>query len=100
MFKKFAEKLLGKNSFKPASEGFFLDVRCDTCGERFHLFINKSWDLMQNFEKNGSVTYSLKKEIFGIGCKNRVHVEMQFDNGKNLISKKIENGTFLEDGCG
>ena len=53
---------------------------------------------MQNFEKSGSVTYSLKKEIIGIGCKNRIHVEMQFDNGKNLISKKIENGAFLEDG--
>jgi hypothetical protein len=97
MFKKLAEKLLGKNSSKPTSEGFFLDVSCSNCGEQFHLFINKSWELMQNFEKNGSVTYSLKKEIFGVGCKNRVHVEMQFDSGKNLISKQIENGAFLED---
>jgi hypothetical protein len=99
MFKKFSKKLSGKNSSKPTSDGFFLDVRCSNCGERFHLFINKSWDLMQNFEKNGSVTYSLKKEIFGISCKNRIHVEMQFDSGKNLISKQIENGAFLEDCC-
>ena len=97
MFKKLTEKLLGKGSSKPASDGFFLNVRCSECGEQFHLFINKSWELMQNFEKSGSVTYSLKKEIFGVGCKNRVHVEMQFDSGKNLISKQIENGAFIGD---
>ena len=97
MFKKLTEKLFGKDTSKPSSEGFFLNVRCSECGEQFHLFINKSWELMQNFEKNGSVTYSLKKEIFGVGCKNRVHVEMQFDSGKNLISRQIENGAFIKD---
>jgi hypothetical protein len=52
---------------------------------------------MQNFEENGSVTYALKKEIFGVGCKNRIHVSMKFDSGKNLTSRQIENGEFIED---
>ena len=97
MFKKLADKIFKKDTAKSSSDGFFLNVRCNECREQFHLFINKSWELMQNFEKSGSVTYSLKKEIFGVGCKNRVHVEMQFDSGKNLISKQIENGAFIGD---
>ena len=97
MFKKLADKIFGKKSEKPSSEGFFLNVRCHDCKEEFHLFINKSWDLMQNFEENGRVTYSLKKEIFGVGCKNRIQVKMDFDSGKNLISRRIKNGEFIED---
>ncbi len=97
MFKKLTEKIFGKETPKSSSEGFFLNVRCIKCQEEFHLYINKSWELMQNFEENGSVTYSLQKEIFGIGCKNRIQVRMQFDSGKNLKSREIENGKFIDD---
>ena len=97
MLKKLTAKIFRKGSPKTASDGFFLNVRCNECQEQFHLFINKSWELMQNFEENGSVTYSLQKEIFGIGCKNRIQVKMQFDSGKNLKSRQIENGEFIED---
>ncbi len=51
---------------------------------------------MQNFETDGSVTYFLKKEIFGVGCKNKMQVHMKFDIHKNLVSKQIENGEFFE----
>ncbi len=95
MFKKLAS-LLGSKATESGSDGFFLDIRCSMCGERFHLYINKSWELMQNFEPDGSVTYFLKKEIFGVGCKNRMHVHMKFDRHKNMISKQIEHGEFLE----
>ncbi|MGD8296603.1 MAG: hypothetical protein PVG67_09450 [Desulfobacterales bacterium] len=97
MFKKLADKIFGKDTPKTASDGFFLDVRCSECDEKFHLFINKSWELMQDFGENGSVTYSLQKEIFGVGCSNRILVKMQFDSRKNLKSRKIENGEFIED---
>ena len=40
---------------------------------------------------------NLQKEIFGVGCKNRIRVKMQFDSGKNLKSRQIENGEFIED---
>ena len=97
MFKKLAEKLLGKDTAGPPSDGFFLHVRCGECGEAFKLFINKSYELMQNFEEDGSVTYALKKEIYGVGCRNRIHVHMKFDGGKKMVSKEIKNGAFIED---
>jgi len=95
MFKKIAA-LFSPKAATPVSDGFFLDVRCSQCGEQFHLYINKSWELMQNFETDGSVTYFLKKEIFGVGCKNKMQVHMKFDIHKNLVSKQIENGEFFE----
>ena len=98
MFKKLTEKLFGKDSGAPSSDGFFLNVRCSECSEEFKLFINKTYELMQNFEENGGVTYALKKEIYGVGCKNRIQVTMKFDGGKKLVSRAIKNGEFIEDG--
>lgn len=96
MFKKLAEKLFSKGKSEPASDGFFLNVSCNECGEQFNLFINKSYELMQNFESDGSVTYALKKEIYGVGCNNRIHVNLKFDGRKKMVSRKIENGEFIE----
>ncbi len=97
MFKKLAGKLFSKRSSQSSSDGFFLNVRCSECGDKFHLFIHKSWELSQNFEEDGRVTYFFKKKIFGVGCPSQIHVDMQFDSHKNLISRQIENGEFIED---
>jgi hypothetical protein len=97
MFKKLAGKLRRKGKSEPPSEGFFLNVRCSECGEQFNLFINKSYELMQNFETDGSITYALKKEVYGVGCNNRIYVNMKFDGRKRLVSKKIENGAYIEE---
>jgi hypothetical protein len=97
MFKKLAKKIIGKGLSKPSPDGFFLNVRCSNCGEVFKLFINKSWDLGQNFHENGGVSYFLQKEIIGAGCKNRINVKMQFDGDKNPVAREIENGEFVEE---
>ena len=89
MFKKLAEKLFGKGGAETSSDGFFLKVRCSECGEQFNLFINKSYELMQNFETDGSVNYTLKKEVYGVGCKNHIYVNMKFDGSKKLVSREI-----------
>ena len=96
MFKKLAGKLFGKDTSEPASDGFFLQVRCNDCREEFKLYIHKSYELMQNFETDGSVTYTLKKEIFGVVCNNRIRVNMRFDRNRKLVSQEIENGEFIE----
>ena len=97
MFKKLAGKIFGKEKSHSSSDGFFLDVCCSECNDKFHLFIHKSWELSQNFEEDGRVTYLLKKKIYGVGCPNQIQVDMKFDSNKNLISRHIENGVFLED---
>ena len=96
MLKKIAKKLFSGSSPGQSPDGFFLDVRCEACGEVFHLFINKSTDLFQNFDERGCVAYSLKKEIVGGSCKNLIHVKIEFDGAKNQVSRAIENGEFIE----
>ena len=97
MFKKLTEKLFARDTAGSPSDGFFLNVRCSDCREEFKLFINKSYELMQNFEENGDVTYTLQKEVFGVGCKNRIQVRMRFDARKKLVSSEIKNGEFIEE---
>jgi hypothetical protein len=97
MFKKLTKKLFGGRPSTQSSDGFFLNVSCNNCGEVFNLFINKSWDLGQNIQNDGSVSYFLKKEIIGAACRNRIYVNMQFDTNKNMVSKEIKNGKFIEE---
>lgn len=97
MLKRLAKKLFSGGPSVQTPEGFFLKVRCSACGEVFNLFINKSTDLAQNFDEQGSATYSLNKEIIGGQCRNLIHVKMEFDGAKNLVSREIENGEFIEE---
>ncbi len=97
MLKGLVKRLFGGGSHVQSPEGFFLNARCSACGEVFNLFINKSTDLAQNFDERGGVTYSLKKEIIGSRCRNLIHVKMEFDGGKTLVSRDIENGEFIEE---
>jgi len=97
MFKRIAKKLFGEGTSVQSPGGFFLNVRCNECGEEFNLFINKSTDLAQNFDERGGVSYSLNKEIIGSNCRNLIYVKMEFDGGKNLVSRQIENGEFIEE---
>ena len=97
MLKKLAKRLFGGRPSVSSTEGFFIDVRCSACGEAFHLFINKSTDLLQNFDEAGGVTYSLDKEIVGGLCRNLIHVRMEFDGAKKLVSREIENGEFIDE---
>jgi hypothetical protein len=96
MFKKLSKKLFGNSSEKPSGDGFFLDVCCNTCGEEFHLFVHTSHELFPHYHEDDSITYSLKKEIIGSGCRNKIQVTMEFDAAKRMKSREIQNGKFLE----
>ena len=88
--------MFGRGVASASSEGFFLNVRCSQCREEFHLFVNKTTDLAQDFGEDDRLAYFLNKEIIGSNCRNLIHVKMKFDGAKNLISKTIENGEFTE----
>ena len=96
MLKGLGKKLFGGGPSREPPEGFFLNVRCRSCGEEFNLFINKSTDLAQKFDDRGNITYFMNKEILGSGCRNLIYVTMEFDGSKKPVSRKIENGEFIE----
>ncbi len=96
MLKGLTKKLFGGGPSRESPEGFFLNVRCNACGETFNLFINKSTDLAQDFDEQGRITYFMNKEIIGSNCRSLIYVKMKFDGSKNLVSRNIENGEFIE----
>ena len=96
MLKQFLKKMFGGGIAGASSDGFFLNVRCSQCGEEFHLFVNKIADLAQDFSEDGKLTYFLNKEIIGSNCRNLIRVYMKFEGAKKLVSRKIENGEFLD----
>ena len=96
MLKSFFKKIIGGGTGGVSASGFFLDVQCSQCGEPFHLFVNKSTDLAQDFDEDGELTYFLNKEIIGSNCRNLIRVHMKFDGAKKLVSRNIENGEFSE----
>jgi len=96
MLKKIVKALFGGAPSSTRTDGFFLHVRCDRCAEEFHLFINKTTDLAQEFDENETIFYRLNKEIIGANCRNLIHVKMTFDAHRNLVSQQIENGSFID----
>jgi len=96
MLKQFLKKIFAGGVAGAPSDGFFLNIRCSQCKEEFHLFVNKNTELAQDFSEGGKLSYFLNKEIIGSNCRNLICVHMKFEGTKKLVSKKIENGEFID----
>ena len=85
----------GSNAWKDeTSEAIFIYSQCDACHEKFRNRIDKSYDLMMNYEDTGPA-YRARKELIGSRCRNRVILNLEFDPQKRLLAKSAENGTFI-----
>lgn len=76
------------------SEAIFIYSQCDKCQEKFRNRIDKSYDLIMNYEENGPA-YRTRKELIGSRCRNRVILNLEFDAQKRLIAKTVENGQLI-----
>ena len=94
--KTVSKKNIRRGGAGVSSGGFFLNVRCSQCKEAFHLFVNTATDLAQDFSEDGKLTYFLNKEIIGSNCRSLIRVHMKFGGTKKLVSRKIENGEFID----
>ena len=95
---EFLKKLFsgsGKKAWKDeTSEAIFIYSQCDKCQEKFRNRIDKRYDLMTNYEDTGPA-YRAHKEIIGGSCRNKVIVDLEFNQQKHLSAKTIQNGHFL-----
>ena len=76
------------------SEAIFIYSQCDKCHEKFRNRIDKTYDLIMNYEDEGPA-YRTRKELIGSRCRNRVILNLEFDNQKRLIAKSAEGGTLI-----
>ena len=73
---------------------FFLDVACKTCGERFHLHINRATDCVQIFGEAG-IAWRLQREVVGSQCRTRLQVRIDIGPGGQMVHRDIVHGRFL-----
>lgn len=88
----FLSRLFGRGS-APVAGGsiFWLYVRCERCGEKIRVRINRSTDAQQEFDESGRPThYLLRKEILGNRCPNLMSVESKLDNAGRVVEQQAE----------
>jgi hypothetical protein len=72
-------------------------VRCDACGEKIKLRIDREHDLSADFDGASDFPsgFQVHKEIVGRNCFRRITVDVTFNSGKQPVDQQIRGGTFL-----
>lgn len=97
---KFLKKLFSRLLRGGTSgEIFAFSLECEKCGEKIKVRINKRTDLTSEYKDMGESgpAYALHKEALGNNCPNLIHISMEFDRNKEIISRDISGGKFVED---
>jgi hypothetical protein len=77
----------------PQTDIYPFYVRCTRCGETIEGRINLNNDL--SMDDDGG--YYVRKVLMGSGrCFERLEVELQFDAARQLQSKHVNGGAFVE----
>jgi len=91
--------LLSKRSGKMRGSGrrgsIEIYVKCDRCEEIIKTHIFKVNELYPTYSEEGPA-YTLRKELIGSKCPNRVQLYMEFNGAKQIIRKDITGGTIQD----
>ncbi len=78
------------------SRNYWINVRCNRCGEVITTRVDMMNDLSKDFETG---QYWTRKVLVGSGearCFQQIEVTLTFDKNKRLIERTIVGGQFLE----
>lgn len=73
-------------------DALWLYVRCDYCGQKLKIRVDRHWDLRRDWETGG---YKLDKEIMDGTCFSLMMARLRFDASQKIVSQELEGGTFL-----
>jgi hypothetical protein len=73
-------------------DAIWLYVRCDYCGQKMKIRLDRRFDLHHDYERGG---YRIDKSIMDGTCFSRMMARVHFDNGYRILSQELEGGTFL-----
>lgn len=89
----FSKKQSGARRTGGRADSMDIFVKCDRCGELIKTHIIMGNELIATYSEEGPA-YTLRKELIGSKCPNRVQIYMEFDGAKRIISQDITGGTF------
>ncbi len=87
----FLKRLFGGGS-PSADRGLHLYIRCKRCGAPVHVRIDTSNDLSGAEEGDG---YFVAKEVMDDRCFRLMRAELEFDENRREIARRIEGGEFI-----
>jgi hypothetical protein len=70
----------------------WLYVRCDYCGQKMKVRVDRRFDLTTDYEQGG---YRLDKSLMDGTCFSRMMARVRFDLRHKIVSQELEGGTFL-----
>jgi hypothetical protein len=84
---------------KADSDALWIAVKCNRCGEVTRARIDLRNDLSIEYDDAGGLpTYFCRKVLMGEGgrCFQRMEVELTFDANRNMVSREVSGGQFVE----
>ena len=76
----------------------WLYVRCDRCGEKIRVRINRNTDAQQEYDESGRPShYLLRKEILGNRCPALMSVAMQLDKAGRVVEHHAERCMVIDE---
>lgn len=87
-----------KKLFKPTKTGNIINIylRDQKCGNKIKVLVRKSYDIQKVYNSNEEAAYKISKVIICDKCFNKITIESYFDRKYNVISRKIEGGTYIK----
>ena len=82
------------------SDALWIAVKCNRCGEMTRTRIDLRNDLSIEYDDAGGLqTYLCRKVLMGEGgqCFQRMQVELTFDANRNVVSRQVSGGQFVEE---
>src|SRR4029450_1545334 len=75
----------------------WLYVACGRCGEAMRIRTDRRYDLVSEMRDPGEAgpAYTLRKDIVGARCFQRIAVDVEFDQRLQVIERRISGGRWL-----
>ena len=94
----FFKKLSNLFSSKPPETPIlWIYARCNRCGEVVSARVNRYNDLSIDYDEGDRTSYHCHKLLIGEKqCFQRIEVDLTFDAKRNLASREITGGVFVD----
>ena len=98
----FFSRLFGGGGARQSAGGsiLWLYVRCNRCGEKIRIRLNRSTDAQPEYDDGGRLLhYLIRKEILGSSgtCFALMSVEMQLDGAGRILSQEPQGCTIISE---
>ncbi|MBP6180172.1 MAG: hypothetical protein KA480_17785 [Anaerolineales bacterium] len=90
------KKIFGGSPARPEKRYFIFTVKCMRCGEVIEGRVDLDNDLSVEYAEDGE-SFHARKVLMGENkCFQRIEVELTFSSTRELTSKQVSGGEFLQ----